>query len=337
MSGQITVAELLEGALLTRAQSEEMFGSLVRGEMDEVEMAALLVALRMRGETPEILAGAARALQMAATSFDPGRDVADSCGTGGDGSHTLNISTAVALVAAEMGVPMVKHGNRSVSSRCGSADVLERLGVKVEASPAASRRALDQAGICFLFAPQYHAGIRHAARVRRVLGVRTIMNLLGPLVNPARPTWQLVGVYEERWCRPMAATLGLLGCRSAMVVHGNGLDELALHGATHAALLRDGVVSDLEFTPQDAGLREVPRDALQGGDADENAEGLRALLQGRGGEAHQAVVALNTAALLVVSGHARDLRSGVEATLEVLASNRAWLRLQRWIEVIGHD
>ena len=337
MSGRMTVADVLEGALLTHAQSEEMFGSLVRGEMDEVEIAALLVALRTRGETPEVLAGAARALHHAASPFEPGRDVADSCGTGGDGSHTLNVSTAVALVAAELGVPMAKHGNRSVSSRCGSADVLERLGVKVDASPAASRRALDEAGICFLFAPQYHAGLRHAARVRRLLGVRTILNLLGPLVNPARPAWQLVGVYEERWCRPMAVTLGLLGCRSALVVHGSGLDEIALHGATRAALLRDGVVRDLELTPRDAGLREVPQDRLRGGDPSENAEGMRALLQGRGDEAYQAVVALNTAALLMVVGRVEDLRSGADAALEVLASDGPWLRLQQWIEVIGRD
>ena len=229
------LARLCGGDSLTAGQSELLFQALVAGELGEAEIAALLIALKVKGETGDELIGAARALRAAALPFDrPDYLFADSCGTGGDGSRTINLSTAVAFVAAAAGLPIAKHGNRSVTSKCGSADVLEQLGVRLDVSPETSRRALDQAGICFLFAPQYHPGLRHAGPVRRALKVRTVMNMLGPCVNPARPAVQLLGVADPALLEPVATTLAGLGVERALVVHGAGLDEVALHGETEA-------------------------------------------------------------------------------------------------------
>jgi anthranilate phosphoribosyltransferase len=318
---------------LSREEAAEVFGRIVRGEVSEVELAALLGALRTKGETPAEVAGAAQALRAAATPF-PRPDLAfgDTCGTGGDGAHTVNVSTAAAFLAAEAGVPVAKHGNRSVSSRCGSADVLEACGVNLDASPEVSRRCLDEAGVCFLMAPRYHPGMRHAVPVRRALKVRTIFNLIGPLSNPAAPAWQVVGVYAERLVRPMAETLGMLGAEAALVVHGAGLDELALHGPTQAALWRDGAVRELVLTPEDAGLARHPLDALAGGEPEENAAWLRELLDGGGVEAHRAAVALNAGALLWVAGVSDDLAGGVARAREALAGGGAGRRLTKLAE-----
>lgn len=324
---------LCAGVDLSAAASEALFARVVAGALSEVELAALVVALKAKGERPAEIAGAARALRAAATPFPrPERPLADTCGTGGDGAHTVNVSTAVALLAAELGIAVVKHGNRSVSSRCGSADVLEACGVRIEASPAVAGRCLEELGVCFLMAPQYHPGVRHAMPVRRALGTRTIFNLLGPLVNPARPEWQVLGVYDPRYCVPLAETLALLGCRAALVVHGSGLDELALHGPTTAALLRDGVVERLELTPADAGLREHPLEALAGGAPEENAAWLRTVLAGRGAAAHADAVALGAGALQWISGAVTTLAAGVAAAHEALARGGAAERLERLAE-----
>jgi anthranilate phosphoribosyltransferase len=316
---------------LAQEESWRLFGAVVRGEIGEAALAALLVALKSKGETPDEIAGAARAMREAAVRLDTGGlAVADSCGTGGDGAGTLNISTAVALVAAEAGVHVAKHGNRSVSSRCGSADVLGALGIATEAPPELSRRCLAEERICFLFAPQYHAGVRHAMPVRRALGVRTIFNLLGPLANPAWPRWQLVGVYDAARCRVLAETLALLGCERALVVHGGGLDEIALHAPTHAALLERGTVRELAISPEDAGLERRPLAELAGGEPAENAARLRAILEGRGSAAERDAVALNAGALLWVCGVVPDLRAGVAESAAILASRRSAERLDRW-------
>jgi anthranilate phosphoribosyltransferase len=329
-----TLDALCGGRHLSRGQCESVFGSLMRGELDELQIGALLVALRTKGETPEEIAGAAQALRDAALPFDAGAlGTADSCGTGGDGSHSLNLSTAVALVAAELGLPVAKHGNRAVSSSCGSADVLERCGVKIDAAPEAARRSLDELGICFLFAPQYHRGIAHAMPVRRRLGIRTIFNLLGPLANPARPRWQLMGVYDPALCVPVASTLGLLGCERALVVHGSGLDEIALHGPTEAALLIGGAVEPLTIRPEALGLRARAAAELAGGAPEDNARWLQQLLAGRGSAAHNEAVALNTGALLWVAGRAETIGAGLEQALDALASGGAAERLRRWAEV----
>jgi anthranilate phosphoribosyltransferase len=329
-----TLDALCAGRSLSRAESQALFSSVMRGEIGEVQLAALLVALKAKGETPDEIAGAACAMREAALPFDSGGiDVADSCGTGGDGMQTVNISTAAALVAAAAGVAVAKHGNRSISSRCGSADVLEQCGVRIDAPPELSRACLERARVCFLFAPQYHAGVRHAMPVRKALGARTIFNLLGPLVNPAQPRWQVMGVYDPARCTALAETLGLLGCERALVVHGSGLDEIALHGETSAALLEDGRVRNITMTPSQVGLPRCDIAALRGGDPSDNARWLTELLAGGGSEAHRQAVAINAGALLWISGREPDHRAGTRAALEVLSSGAAAATLARWRQV----
>src|SRR3954453_1369120 len=289
-----SVMRLLDGHDLSRAESGALFETIVEGRLDQPLMAAAFVALRMRGETSDELIGAAQALRAAARAFpSPTTLFADSCGTGGDFSGSINISTAAGLVAAACGLPVVKHGNRSFTSKCGSADVLEALGAKLDVSPPASRRILDETGFCFLLAPKYHPGIAHAGPVRRALKVRTIMNLLGPCLSPARPRVQLLGVADPRLVRPIAETLAALGVERALVIHGSGLDEIALHGFTRAVSLSGGQLQEFEITPEQAGLDRMPLRKVQGGSPTENAERLAALLSGRGGKADMAVVALN--------------------------------------------
>jgi len=325
---------LYAGESLTEAEAQGLFEALVQGRLDEPAIAAMLVALRIRGETTDELIGAARALRAADAPFDrPDYLFADSCGTGGDGSGTINLSTAVAFVAAAAGLPVAKHGNRSVTSRCGSADVLEYLGVKLDASPEASRRALDEIGLCFLFAPQYHPGLRHAGPVRRALGIRTIMNVLGPCVNPAEPRVQLLGVAEERLLEPVALTLAALGVERAMVVHGSGLDEVALHGPTAAVRLAGGMLEPLTIAPEDVGFAKVPLARIQGGGPEENAERLKALLYGYGTPAEKQAVALNAGALLFTAGRAETLGEGAEAALAILGTGAGYRLLQALVEI----
>ena len=316
---------------LERTDAKELFAQVVAGKLNDIELTAMLVALKSKGETPEEIAGAAEALRGAAQSFKAGtRTVVDSCGTGGDGSGTLNISTAVGIVAAEIGLHVVKHGNRSISSRCGSADVLEACGVRIDASPRVARACLDQERICFLFAPQYHQGVRYAMPVRRALGVRTIFNMVGPLINPASPQRQLMGVYDKALCVPVAQTLNLLGLQAAVVVHGCGLDEIALHGPTTAAVLRDGFVSEVTWTPRDFGLQQAPLDALSGGDREYNGAWLRAILEGGGTVPQQHAIAANCGALLWICDVAGSLEDGAERVLAALETGAAARRLARW-------
>ncbi|MEO7411006.1 MAG: anthranilate phosphoribosyltransferase, partial [Sphingomicrobium sp.] len=245
--------KLLSGEDLTIDDSEHLFERLVLGKLAPGEIGGMLIALRMKGETAEEMIGAAHALTAAATPFDrPDGLFADCCGTGGDGSGLINVSTATGFVAAAVGLPIAKHGNRSVSSKCGSADVLEAVGAKIDVSPAASRVMLDGIGFCFLFAPAYHPGMRHAALVRRQLSVRTVMNLLGPCINPARPPVQLLGVADPKMLRRIAQTLDAVGVEEALVVHGSGLDEVALHGETRAIRLSKGAMTEVELAPEDA-------------------------------------------------------------------------------------
>lgn len=323
---------LCAGKDLSVEQSEALFRDVIAGVLSEVELSALLVALKAKGETPDEIAGAARALRAACSAFErPAYAYADCCGTGGDGHGTINVSTAVAFVAAEAGVPVAKHGNRSVSSQCGSADVLEALGARLDPPADVSRRALDEVGFCFLFAPQYHAGMRHAMPVRRALKVRTMFNLLGPLVNPSAPPLQVMGIYAPELVAPAARTLGILGCQAALVVHGGGLDEIALHAPTRAALLRDGRVEELTLEPGDAGVSPAPIEALRGGGPAANGAWLKELLGGRGERAHQDAVAVNAGALLWIAGRAASLREGTAQALDCLRSGRARERLERFV------
>ena len=328
------VLDTLSERSLTREEATAVFAHLIGGGWSEVEVAGLLGALKARGETPEEIAGAAQALREAARPFPrPDYLFADTCGTGGSGKETLNVSTAVAIVAAESGIPVAKHGNRAVSSKSGSADVLEALGVRLDATPELARRCLDEVGLCFLFAPQYHAGVRHTMPVRRAFGTRTIFNLLGPLANPARPPVQIVGVYEPALCVPLALTLAMLGTQAALVVHGDGLDEIAIHGATRAALYKDGRLTELELTPEEAGLARRPLDALLGGEPADNAAALRSLLEGRKNDAYHDAVSLNAGALAWLTGESESLADGVDRARQTLASGRSAERLDRWIEV----
>ena len=328
---QAGLRRLLAGEPLVSIESEALFSALIRGELADVEIAALLVALKLKGETAEEIAGAVRALRASARPFPrPDYRFADIVGTGGDGTNSINISTAVSFVAAEAGLPMAKHGNRSVSSRCGAADLLEQYGVRLDMPPAVARRCLDEAGVTFLFAPHYHPGIRYAMPVRKALATRTVFNLLGPLVNPACPPVMLVGVYDPALCPLVAATLALLGCERALVVHGLGLDEIAVHGETIAAELIAGQVTARRFTPADFGVAELPLSAIAGGTPEDNARAIRAVLGGRGDAAHSAAVAVNAAALLELAGLAASPAEGYAMAQAVLASGRALERLERF-------
>lgn len=329
-----SLAALFAGRSLSQDDTEALFAELVAGRLDEPSIAALLIALKLKGETGDELIGAARALRAADAPFDrPDYVFADTCGTGGDGSGTINLSTAVAFVAAAAGLPVAKHGNRSITSRCGSADVLEELGVKLDVPAPISRRALDEIGICFLFAPAYHPGLKHAGPVRRALKVRTVMNVLGPCLNPAEPPVQLLGVAEERLLEPVAETLRALGVERAMVVHGGGLDEVALHAETQAVRLAGGTLERLRFAPGDAGLGAAPLEVLRGGGPVENAERLKALLMGYGTSAETRAVALNAGALFLTAGMVETLREGAELAIQAIGSGLPFKKLARLAEI----
>jgi anthranilate phosphoribosyltransferase len=324
---------LLSGDDLSADDSQHLFERLVLGRLEPAEMAGMLIALRMKGETAEEMIGAARALSAAAQPFErPDYLFADCCGTGGDGSGLINVSTATAFVAAAAGLPIAKHGNRSVSSRCGSADVLEVLGARIELAPEAARAVLDETGFCFLFAPAYHPGMKHAALVRRQLSVRTIMNLLGPCINPARPPVQLLGVADPRMLRRIAETLQAMGVTQALVVHGSGLDEVALHGETLAVRLSNGEITQFVMSPEDAGLERAPLSVIEGGDPAENAVRLRSLLEGTASKAETDITILNAAALFHTAGKAATLKDAAGLAREVLLSGKAGQVLDSYIE-----
>jgi len=331
------LGRLYLGENLSTAETELLFTALVEGRLDDPAIAAMLVALKIKGETTDELIGAARALRAADRAFErPDYLFADSCGTGGDFSGSINVSTAAAFVAAACGLPVVKHGNRSFTSKCGSADVLEALGARLDLTPLESRDILDATGFCFLLAPYYHPGIAHAGPVRRALKVRTIMNLLGPCLNPARPRVQLLGAADPKLLRPIAETLRALGVERALVVHGSGLDEVALHGFTQAIRLRGGEFEELEITPEQAGLRRLPAERIVGGTPEQNAERLVKLLSGRagsrGGEADEGIVTLNAGALLMTADKAKDLHRGVAMALDAIRSGRALGVLEQFVE-----
>ena len=318
------IQTVVAGAHLSEAQAAAVAAEIMRGQATSAQIAALLVALRVKGETVDEISGFARAMRAGATAA-PARsdDLVDTCGTGGDGARTFNISTVAALVAAGAGCKVAKHGNRSVSSRCGSADVLAALGVDIEMSPERAARCIDEIGVGFLFAPQYHPGARHAAGPRREIGVRTIFNMLGPLLNPAGAQRQVMGVYGVGLTEPIARVLGRLGSRHSLVVCGeDGLDEITLSGRTFVAELRDGTVRSFTLTPQELGLAPAPTAALRGGDAAENARIAREVLAGARGPCRDAVLA-NAGAAIYVAGRADDVAEGVRRAAEAIDRGRA--------------
>ena len=320
------------GESLGAEQSARAFGLIMAGEVSEMRIAALVTAMAVRKPTVDEIVGAVRAMRGAMKSIEANPYAIDLCGTGGDGIGTLNISTACAFVVAACGVPVAKHGNRNMSSKSGTADCLEALGVTIELSPAGTSRCLREAGLCFLFAQAYHPAMKYAAPVRRELGFRTIFNLLGPLSNPARVRRQLVGVYDKEWTEPLAEVLGRLGADRAWVVHGDGLDEIAISGPTRVAMLMDGKVTVRDIGPEDAGLSWSPLSALAGGSADENAAALRRLFDGETG-AYRDIVLINSAAALVVGGKVTDLKEGAALAASAIDKGEAKAKLDKLIAV----
>ncbi len=324
------LAKIARGERLSEQEAASAMATIMDGEATPAQIGGLLAALAVRGETEDEIVGFARTMRDRAVPL-AAEDALDTCGTGGDGAGTFNISTVASLVVAACGVRVAKHGNRSASSRCGSADVLEALGLKIDADTAAVQRCLDRVGWAFLFAPGFHAATRHAVGPRREMGIRTAFNLLGPLTNPARPEAQVVGVPRPELTEFLARCLGRLGVRRAWVVHGSGLDELTLSGPTRVSALEDGVVRTFTMTPADAGLEARPPEAVQGGEARENAAIAREVLDGAPGPRRDVVV-LNAAAALVVAGRAGDLRDGVRAAGRALDDGAARDVLRRVVE-----
>jgi anthranilate phosphoribosyltransferase len=325
------LARLADGATLTEEDADVFFAACLRGEPTPAQIAAAVTAMRLRGETVGEITASARAMRGAAMRLEHPYQVIDTCGTGGDGLHTLNISTAAALVAAGAGLKVAKHGNRAMSSKSGAADVLAALGVNVSASLAQSRRALDEANICFLFAPAHHGALRHVTPIRQELGFRTIFNLLGPLANPAGAQRQVLGVYDSRWVEPLARVLGALGSERAWVVHGQGLDEITTTGATHIAEWRNGAVRLFTVTPEAVGLPAAALADLRGGDQAHNAAAIEALLDGAPGP-YRDVVLLNAAAALLVAETVETLREGVALAGQVIDQGQAKAALQRLVQ-----
>ncbi|MBX9444889.1 anthranilate phosphoribosyltransferase [Dickeya chrysanthemi] len=324
---QSILEKLYRADILSQAESQQLFAAIIQGELEPTQLAAALISMKVRGEHPDEIAGAATALLADARPFPrPDYLFADIVGTGGDGSNSINISTASAFVAAACGLKVAKHGNRSVSSRSGSSDLLAAFGIKLDMSAEVSRQALDDLGVCFLFAPQYHTGFRHAMPVRQQLKTRTLFNVLGPLINPARPPLALIGVYRPELVTPIAETLKVLGYQRAAVVHGGGMDEVAIHAPTEVAELRDGKVETYQLTPDDFGLDSFALDDLLGGTPEENRDILARLLQGKGQPAHDAAVAANVALLLKLFGH-EDLRQNAQQALDVIHSGQAYQRV----------
>lgn len=323
--------KLMQGVPLTAREAERAFGRLMEGAASPVEMATFLVALRMRGETPSEVAGGVRALRREMVALElPGDDVVDTCGTGGGSLTTFNISTAAALVAAGGGVRVAKHGNRSYTSRCGSADLLEALGVRLDLEPEELPRVFEGAGFVFMFAPRMHPAMRHVAPVRRELGISTIFNLLGPLTSPARVRRQVVGVSRPELIRLVADALKELGHARAMVVHGEpGMDELSPLGATRVALLDRGEVRELEVEASEFGWDGFEAEELRGGVPEENARLVEEVLRGRRGGAARAAVVLNAAAAFYVAGEADDLGEGLERARASIDGGRAWETVER--------
>jgi len=324
---------VVDGGTLDADQSAIVFGAIMKGRVNESELAAFLTAQAARKPKIAEITGAARAMRAAMTPVAAPAAAIDLCGTGGDGKGTLNISTAVSIVVAACGVPVAKHGNRNMSSKTGAADVLEALGVRIDIPPEMACACLAETGVCFLFAQTYHPAMKHVAPVRRALGTRTIFNLLGPLCNPAGAKRQLLGVFAQEWLEPLAHVLKALGSEKVWVVHGrDGLDEVTTTDDTFVAALENGEVATRRISPEDANLPRATLDDIKGGAAAENADAIRRLLEGEPGP-YRDIVVLNAAAALVVADRAADLRQGAGMAAKVIDSGAARHVLQRLIAV----
>ena len=332
MNIQEALARLLDGHDLSREQARSVMNEVMGGEATPAQIGGLLVALRLKGETVDEIAGCAEAMRAHVLAVRPARDdLVDTAGTGGDGASTINISTAAALVAAAAGAGVAKHGNRAVSSASGSADVLEALGFRLELPPARIERSIDELGFGFLFAPTHHPAMRHAAPVRRELAARTVFNVLGPLTNPAGARAQVVGVYAPSLVRTIAEVLAQLGARRAFVVHGaGGIDELSPAGPNLVCEVREGAVHEREIDPVELGVPRCDPGELRGGSPEENAAAIRAVFAGENGGRRSAIL-LNAAGAIAAAGHARDLREGLDLAHDAVESGAAAARLEELI------
>ncbi len=327
------IAIVAAGKALAEPQAQQAFDILMSGDATPSQIGGFLMALRVRGETVPEITGAVRAMRARMVRIEAPPGAIDTCGTGGDGSGTLNISTGAAIVTAAAGVPVAKHGNRAASSRTGTADVLAALGVNIDADMSLVKEALWRANICFMLAPRHHSAMRHVGPSRVELGTRTIFNLMGPLSNPAGTRRQLVGVFAREWIEPLAQVLGALGTERAWVVHGaDGLDEITTTGPTHVAELKDGKVRLFEVTPEMAGLPRAAPAELKGADAATNAAAITELVAGRPG-AFRNIVLLNAAAALMVAGKAEDLKSGAAIAAGAIDSGKARATLAELVAI----
>ncbi len=330
---QTLIAQLLEGRPLSRAQATTLFGEVVNGQITDVELACALSAMKVRGETIGEITGAADALRSAAKPYPrPSGDLVDIVGTGGDGANTFNISTTATFVAAAAGARVAKHGSRSVSSLSGASDLLSQFGINLAMTPEHSARCLEELGVTFLFAPFYHGGMKHAASVRAQLKSRTLFNLLGPLINPARPNQMLLGVYDAKLVRPIAEVLKELGIERALVVHGDGLDELAIHGDSLVVELNQGELSERIVTPEELGVSRYDLAEIRGGDPAENRAISERLLSGGGTEAQRAAVAVNAGAALYLAGKADSLSAGTALAQATMAAGTPLALIQRFAQ-----
>ncbi|ONG44762.1 anthranilate phosphoribosyltransferase [Pseudoroseomonas deserti] len=322
------LARLALGETLAESEAEQAFGVIMSGEATPAQIAGMLMAMRVRGETVAEMTGAVRAMRARMTAIEAPPGAIDLVGTGGDGVGTLNISTAAAFVAAGCGVPVAKHGNKALSSKSGASDALSALGINIDIPFDRMASVLREAGMVFLAAPRHHAALRHAAGPRVELGTRTIFNLLGPLTSPARVKRQMTGAFAPQWLRPMAETLARTGSEHAWLVHGDGLDELTLSGPSNVVELKDGQIREFTVTPADAGLPQAPLEALKGGTPAENAVALEALLRGEHGPYRDCVV-LNAAAALVVAGATNDLAEAARRAARSIDEGAALAVLER--------
>ncbi len=326
------IAKVVEKVDLSEEEMESTMDEIMSGEATPAQIGSLITALRMKGETVEEIAGAARLMRKKAiTIMSSSRLLVDTCGTGGDQSHTFNISTAAAFVVAGAGLKVAKHGNRSVSSQCGSADVLETLGVNIEAKKEVVEKCLEEIGIAFLFAPLLHGAMKYAIGPRREMGIRTIFNVLGPLTNPAQAHAQVIGVFDGKLTEPLAQVLGRLGSKHAFVVHGSdGLDEITLTGETRISELKEGKISTYQIKPEDFGLEPCGKDDLMGGDKQNNANIIQEILKGAGGPRRD-IVLLNSAAAIVAGDKAKDFKKGIDLARESIDSGAAREKLEKLI------
>ena len=326
------IKKILERKNLSMDEAQQAMNDIMSGSATQAQIGGFLTALRMKGETVEEITGFAKTMRNKAERITPKSEpLLDTCGTGGDSSGTFNISTAAAFVVSAAGIAVAKHGNRSVSSKSGSADVLEALGVKIDIAPDKVRQCIDDIGIGFMFAQRFHGAMKYAAPVRRELGVRTVFNMLGPLTNPAGAGHQLLGVYDKDLTQPVAEVLKGLGTKSAMVVHGeDGLDEITLCGKTYVSELKDGVIKNYTISPEDLGLKTAPACDIKGADSKQNARIIRSILEGEKGAAHDITI-LNAGAAIYICGGADSIKEGIDKAAALIEDGSAKRKLEQMI------